>query len=186
MKYIFWILILISSISFAQDIPDKPSAGKTILFKPQYHFNIGSSYSYFPSFGSGMNLYAAPSFSMPVSKRIFIEGGIIASTTVLPGISFYEDNFPVRNFNSLAIYGSTFYQLTPRLTIYGSGIRQLMNTKLPLPYSPMNQNSFTIGSTFKLGNSVTIGASINMSDSYNFYSPFPYHPARLNSSPFNW
>jgi hypothetical protein len=186
MKYIFWILVLFSSVAFAQDIPDKYAPGKTTKFQPQYHFNIGSSYSFSPSFGGGMNMYASPSFSMPLSKRVFVEGGIIASTSVLPGISLYETNFPVRNFNSLAIYGSAFYQITPGLTVYGSGIRQIINSRLPLPYSPMNQNTYTIGSTLKLGHNITIGASIHMFENNNFFSPIPYYPARFNSNPFNW
>ncbi len=185
-KNIFWIVLFISSLSVGQDMKNISSGEEIKLFKPKFNLNIGSSFSYLPSIGSGMNMFAAPSFSMPLSKRIFMEGGIIVSTNTLPGLPSYETNFPARNFSSLAIYGTSLYQLSPRLTIYGSAIRQLVNTKLPFPYSPMNQNSFSIGSILRLGNNITVGASVNMSDNRYFYSPFPYIPAGLKSSPFNW
>lgn len=179
-------MLFIPAILFAQDVEKISSPQLIKLYKPQYHFNVGSSYSYFPSLGSGMNMFASPSVSIPLSRRVFVEGGIIASSSIIPGLSPFEINHTVRNFNSLAIYGSTLFQVTPKLTVYGTGIRQLMNTKLPFPYSPMNQNSFSIGSTLKLSNNISIGASINMSDNYNFYSPFPYRNAGISNSPFTW
>jgi hypothetical protein len=185
-KYIVWILLFIPSILSAQNDEKISSQEMNRLFKPQYHFNIGSSYSYFPSFGGGMNMFASPSVSIPLSKRIFVEGGIIASTSIIPGLSPLEINHSVNNFNSLAIYGSTIYQITPKLSVYGTGIKQLMNTKLPYPYSSLNQNSFSVGSTFKLGNNITIGASINMSDKSNFYSPFHPGSAGIMNSPIFW
>jgi hypothetical protein len=185
-KYIYLVLLFIPAILFAQEDEKISSPEKDKLYKPQYHFNLGSSYSYFPSLGGGMNMFASPSVSVPLSKRIFVEGGIIASTSILPGFSPFEINQSVKNFNSLAIYGSTLYQVTPKLTIYGTGIKQLMNTKLPFPNSSMNPNSFSIGSYLRLGNNITIGASINMSDNYNFDSPFRSGSYFMNNSPFFW
>jgi hypothetical protein len=143
-KYICWILLFIPAILFAQNDEKISSPEMNNLYKPQYHFNFGSSYSYFPSFGGGMNMFASPSVTIPLSKRIFVDGGIIASTSLLPGLSSLELNNKVSNFKSLAIYGSTIYQVSPKLIVYGTGVKQLVNTKLPYPYSSLNHNSFSL------------------------------------------
>ena len=156
------------------------------LFKPRFHLNLGSNYFYMPSFGGNMNMFASPSVSIPLSKKFSVEAGILASSSMLQGFTPFEMNHSARNFNSLSIYGSTFYQVTPKLTLYGTGIRQLMNTKIPYPYSPMNKNSFSVGSYLKLGNNITIGASFSMSDSYNFYYPYPSRNAGKINSPLAW
>lgn len=173
-------------ILFAQD-EDKISSPEMIkLYKPQYHLNLGSSYSYFPSLGGGMNMYANPSVAVPLSKRFFVEAGILAATSKIPGLSPFEMNNSIRNFNSLAIYGSTIYQVNSKLTFYGTGIKQLMNTQLPFPLSPVNHNNFSIGSSLKLGNNITIGASVNFSDYYNLYNPIGSGSSGFRHSPFFW
>ena len=189
-KYLLCIMILIPSFLYSQDkgkMDEKVVTYQNLpLFKPRFHLNLGSNYFYMPSFGGNMNMFASPSVSIPLSKRFSVEGGILASTSILPGFTPLEMNHSVRNFNSLSIYGSTIYQVTPKLTVYGTGIRQLMNTKLPFPYSPFNQNSFSVGSYLKLGNNITIGASFKMSDNNYFYSPFPSRNAGIINSPFAW
>ena len=189
-KYLLCILILIPALLYSQDndkLDERVVTYQNLpLFKPKFHLILGSNYLYMPSFGGNMNMFASPSVTIPLSKRFSFEGGIMASTSILQGFTPFEMNHSVRNFNSLSIYGSTIYQVTPKLTVYGTGIRQLMNTKLPYPYSSLNQNSFSVGSYLKLGNNITIGASFNMSDNYNFFSPFPSGNTGIVNSPFAW
>lgn len=142
-------------------------------FKPKYHLQFGSSLLFSPAFGSTMNLYANPSFQVPLSKRFSAEAGIIASTSFLPG-SYAGESDPFHGkYNSFAIYGTALYQAAPNLTIYGTGIRQLMKTYPQIPVYGYPQNSFTLGTNLKVSHNITIGASVHFSDSYHNYLPFP-------------
>jgi hypothetical protein len=141
-------------------------------FTPMFHINTGSNFMFMPGFGNGMNFYVNPSVTMPVTKKLFVEGGIVASSSMMPGRFPFQPENGNRNFNNLTIYGSTMYQLSPRLMIYGSGVKSIVSRELPMPDFYRPGNSFTLGSSFKLSSNITIGAAVHVSDYNYFYNPF--------------
>ena len=174
-KITFILLLLVPVTSIAQDSNKYDSLDNlsSKRFIPVYRVNIGSSITYFQKGVTGSNFFITPSFSMPITKKFSFEGGLIASINNLPGFPLNE-NFPTQRFNNLSVFGSTIYQVSPRLMIYATGIKQISNTPLPTHFSNIPQNSFNFGSSLKLGKGLTIGASIHMSNYYNLYSPIPF------------
>lgn len=145
------------------------------LFNPHFNLNIGTSFNYSPVIGAGTMLTVSPSFSLPVTRRISVNGGIIASGTMLPSLAGklpMEPVFKPGTFNSLSLYGTTVYQLSPGIIIYGTGFKQLTKNNLPYSFNPFPQSSITVGSRYKIGDNITVGASVNMSQYNNFYSPY--------------
>jgi hypothetical protein len=145
------------------------------LFQPHFNLNIGTSFNYSPVIGAGTMLTVSPSFSLPVTRRISMNGGIIASSTILPSLTGklqMEPVFKPGAFNNLSLYGTTVYQLSPDFVLYGSGFKQLTKNNLPYLYNPFPQSSITFGSRYKIGPNITVGASVNMSQYNNFYSPY--------------
>jgi len=185
-KNIFWILLFINSLLNAQVIDKNLSFKKADFLKPKYKFSAGSNFIYVPSLRSGINIYAVPSISFALTQRLSAEAGIIATTSVMPGNFPYEINAAKRNYGNLAVFGSTIYQATPKLTIYGTGIKQLIDKPSYFPFPPTQPNSFTLGTSFKLSKGLTIGASFQISEGYYTNSFLPGRERKVFYSPFIW
>ncbi len=159
------------------------SVTEHLPLKPHWNLMLGTGLSISPHYGNSGFFYAAPSFTIPVNNRFTIHTGLIATTTYSP-IPGPSNEFPMRNtFNSLSLYGSASYLLNENLEIYTVGTKRLKEMPLMnsafLPYSP---NSFTIGSTLKIGNNISIGASFTTTDRYQpFYPSSPFHSFGRNS-----
>ena len=100
------------------------NSGK-VLFKPGFHYSIGSSFLAAPRLGSLSSINFSTAVSVPLSPRLSVEGGIM--TSYYYSAPFKSDNtgFPYGSFNGLSVYGSAIYQFTPQLTIYGSAMNQI-------------------------------------------------------------
>lgn len=155
------------------------------------HFNmsVGTSFSYSKAYGSGMGFYAAPMYTLPLTDRWSVHGGLVASnytglSSNMAGGEFQSNN----SFNSLAVFAAASYIMTDRLILHGSGLKNL--TSYPLsPMAPGLVDNMTLGATYKLGNNISIGASVSFNQGHGYYqspsfggSPFggPF------SSPFGW
>jgi hypothetical protein len=194
-KHINLIIVLIflfSVQSFSQQINrhdslDGYNSQKGSL-KPIMNYSVGSTFMYVPHVGTVTGFTLSPSFSIPVSPRLSVDGGIIAGRyyTGLSGI--YPENSINNSFSELSVYGSASYHVSPHLTVYGGGIKQLANTS---PLYSLPKSSYTIGSTYNFGN-FAVGVSVQMSkwnDNLNpspfngtsgFYSPFEQGPGTFN------
>jgi hypothetical protein len=165
----------INSFSTPASLPDRGHFG----------LSVGTGFSYMRGYGSGLSLYAAPTYSLALTPRLSAHAGLIASTyTGLnpgPAETGYGES-PV--FKSLAVFGAASYRMTERLTVHGAGVKYLLNYPTP-PLMAVPPDHFTVGATYRLGDHIFIGASLHMNRANGYYpvSSFPgfYHP-----SPYEW
>jgi hypothetical protein len=148
-----------------------------------WNFSVGTSYSFMKGYGSGMMFYTAPTYTVDLSDRWSLHGGVLAShyqglTNAMPG-----ENLLPNSFSSLAIFASASYRMNDRLVLHGTGIKQLVSAPLS-PFAPYPMDDLSLGATYKIGHNLTIGASVHMRSGNGYYSaPFggPYYP-----SSFGW
>jgi len=135
---------------------------------PILNYSIGSQFTYIPGVGniSGMNVSAF--YKQQVNPRFYVLGGLIASRNYLSLKNQFENLPSKSSFNDLSVYGSAVYKLNQRLSVYGTGTRQLLNST---PYFELPKNTFSFGSNIDFGN-FSIGAEIRFNDYSNSSSPF--------------
>jgi hypothetical protein len=177
-KRIFCLLLAFcfgfSSLVFSQEIYSSDSLYLNnpvlIIKRPQLHYSVGSSFTFIPRYGSITGFNASTYLSYPLTPKLSVEGGFIAGH-FYPSLknSLGESGFN-NSFCTFSVYGSASYQLNKRLTVYGTGIKQLAGL---MPLYNMPTSSFSIGSTLNFG-TFSIGAEIQMSDWNNYYSPSPF------------
>jgi hypothetical protein len=166
----------ITSVDSLQNLNSSPSR-----FKPQFHYSVGSSFTYIPRYGSVTGLTFSPYLSYLVSPKVSIEAGIIAGRYYSSLKNILPEPGIKNSFNALSVYGSARYQLNERLSVYGIGQKQFFGS-MPLYTNPTT--SFTFGSTLTFGN-FSVGAAIRMSDwSNNAYSPFGGSHSYFPSNPW--
>jgi len=141
-----------------------------IKAKPVLHYSIGSTFTYIPGHGSVTGLTISPFYSFPLNPKVSVEAGIIAGRYFSNLNNTFQELRYGSSFNSLSVFGSATYHLNKRLSLYGTGIKQLAGS---MPMYNLSGNRFSVGSTLDFGN-FRIGAEISVSDRYNYYSPFPF------------
>ncbi len=161
---------------------EEPTSGEMV--KPgHWDFSMGTSYSYMKGYGSGMMFYTAPSYTLSLSDRWALHGGVVASH--YQGLNYTQPGeiFLPGTFSSLAIFASASYRMSDRLVLHGTGIKQLVSAPITL-YTPYSMDNLSLGATYKIGENMTIGASVHMRNGNGTYStPFgsPFFP-----SSFGW
>jgi hypothetical protein len=182
------IIFLVSLFSFqafsqqmniGSSLPEVNSA-KDIL-KPGLNYTIGSNYMFVPRMGSVYSVTLSPSFSVPLSPKLSVDGGIIAGYYYSALLKSQNEDLAYGAFTGLSVYGSASYHINPQLTLYGSAIKQLAGTS---PYNVLPKSSYSIGSSYDFGN-FKIGVSIQTSKWDNMYdSQFPINGTQGFNSPF--
>lgn len=148
-----------------------------------WNFSVGTSYSYMKGYGSGMMFYAAPTYTLPITNRWALHGGVIASQ-YYSTLSYQtgESALP-GSFSSLAMFAAASYQMSDRLVLHGTGVKSLVSAPTT-PFTPYSMDHLSFGATYKLGNNFSIGATIHMNNGNGSYStPFGGHTF---PSPFYW
>lgn len=148
-----------------------------------WNFSVGTSYSFMKGYGSGMMLYTAPTYTLDLSERWSLHGGVVASryqglTNIMAG----ENQLP-DSFSSFAVFASASYRMNDRLVLHGTGVKQLVSAPIT-PFTPYPMDDLSLGATYKLGHNLTIGASVHMR-SFNGYHSSPFGAALYPSS-FGW
>jgi hypothetical protein len=154
---------------------------RKVNLKPQLHYSVGSNFIAVPRLGSVTSVTLSPSFSIPLSPKLSVDGGIIAGYFYSAAWNSNHEGAMFGSFNELSVYGSASYHFNPQLTLYGSAIKQLASTS---PFYVLPKSSYTIGSAYDFGN-FSIGVSFQMSKWDNIYSPFPVNGSRGFYSPFD-
>ncbi len=173
-----------------EQVLEAPEEEQAEEAKPgHWNFSVGTSYSYMKGYGSGMMFYTAPSYTLALSDRWALHGGVVASyyqglnhmplgETLLPG-----------SFSSLAVFAAASYRMSDRLILHGAGIKQLVTGPVT-PFTPYPLNDLSFGASYRIGDSFTIGASVHMrnGNGYNGYNG--YHSTPFGNpmfpSPFGW
>jgi hypothetical protein len=156
---------------FSQDniLPDNLITKSVVVRKkPEFHYSVGSNFMFMPRFGSVSGVDFRPVLVYPVSQKLSVEAGLIAGHYFTSFKNSLLDQAIGGGYYSLSMFGSATYHVSPALSFYGTGIKQLAGTN---PMLNMYGNSFSIGSTLKLGN-ITLGAEFHVRDQYDF-NPYP-------------
>ncbi len=152
--------------------------------------NLGSSFIYSKAFGSATEFFAAPQVNYGITPKFAIHGGLMFSYTSVFGQSNSDENgymMPIA-FPGMSVYGSASYRLNKNVTFYGTGIRHMSNfySKDAPAFLNKPYNSYSFGSSIRLGNKVTIGASLHVNDRNKYNSPFLGPSDGAYYSPFYW
>jgi len=151
------------------------------ILKPRLNYTIGSSYLFVPHVGSVYAVTVSPSFTVPLSPKLSVEGGIIAGYYYSAPLKSINEDLTYGSFTGLSVYGSASYHINPQLTLYGSAIKQLAGTS---PFNVLPKTGYSIGSSYDFGN-FKIGVSLHTSKWDNMYgSPFPINGTQDFYSPF--
>jgi hypothetical protein len=165
------IIILVSLFSLQAFSQQRDSlalqSSQKIVFKPQLHYSLGSSYMFIPHVGSVTGVTIAPFLSVPVSPKWSLEGGIIAGHYYSSLGSNHELKLNGA-FNEVSIFGSASYHVNSKLTLYGAGIKHVTTDS---PFNMLPKSSYIIGSNYNFGN-FSVGLSVQMSKWNDNISPF--------------
>lgn len=189
-KFIQIFLVLFFLIlpirAFSQYAESVDSSETTDFFelrqKTEFHYTVGSSFTYLPRYGSITGLTVSPFLRYPVTPKFSVEAGLIAGRFYPRMKNSLQESGINNSFNSLAVFGSANYQLNKRLSIYGTGIRQLAGA---MPLYNLPTSSFSFGSSLNFGN-FTVGAEIRVSDWSNPYTDSPFGRDFSNLSSYPW
>ncbi len=166
-----------------------------------WNLSVGTSYFYSKAFGSGMMYYTAPMFTMPLNNRWAVHGGVIATHYRGLSNSFTGEFLLPATFSGMALFAAASYQMSDRLVLHGTGVKQLASAPVNA-FTAYPMDNLSLGATYKLGNNITIGASIHMNNGRGAYStpyngsmypspfrgsmyPSPFH-GNIYQSPFYW
>lgn len=173
------IIFLVSVQAFSQqnnyhDSLDMYNSQKTTL-KTRLHYSLGSTFMFVPHLGSVSGFTITPSLSVPLSPKLSVDGGIIAGRYY----STFESNHE-GEFNEISVFGSARYDVNPRLTLFGAGIKQVKGNS---EFNMLPKSSYIFGSSYNLG-SFSIGVSVEMSNWNNNLSPLPFNGSQGFYNPF--
>ena len=169
------LVLLLSSTAFSQN-PDSLSIYNPGAYnlKPRMNYSLGSSVTVFPHIGTITGVTISPFLSVPLSPRLSVDAGFIAGRYYSTIPAFNPEGQTFGTFNQLSVYGSASYRINPQLTIYGSGIKSLVNSS---PLNLLPKSSYTLGTSYNFG-SFTLGASIHVAKWDNSMLPLPVFPPR--------
>jgi len=148
-----------------------------------FNVSLGTSFSYMQGYGSGMAFFAAPTYTLPLSDRWSLHGGIIATQYQSFNGTMSQEFFYPASFSSLSVFVAASYQMSDRLVLHGTGVKQLMSAPVT-PFTPYPMDNLSLGATYKLGDNLTIGATIHLNNGQGYYStPFNGY---MYQPPFGW
>ena len=160
--------------TFADDKPE------SLFFKPRANYYIGSSFMVVPRLGSISSLNFSPSLYVPLSPGLSVQGGIIASYYYTAPLKSGSDGLAYGFFTGVSVYGSANYLVSPRLTLYGSAIKQISGTP---QFNSLPISSYTIGSSYNFG-SFSVGVSFQATKWDDVNNPYQISSPRRLNSPF--
>ena len=148
-----------------------------------WNFSVGTSYSYSKAFGSGMMIYAAPTYTLSLNDRWSLHGGVIASRYQGLNRTFFGESLYQGSFSSMALFAAASYRMNDRLILHGAGVKQLISAPAS-PFTPYPMDNLSLGATYMLGDHITIGATIHLNNGQNYYSN-PFNGTMFRS-PYIW
>ena len=137
-----------------------------------WNFSVGTSYSYMKGYGSGMMLYTAPTYTLAISDRWSLHGGVMASHYQGFNNTQNGENLFPGSFSSLSVFAAASYRASDRLVLHGSGIKQLVQGPIS-PFTPYPMDDVSLGASYRIGDNITVGASVHMRNG-NAYSSSPF------------
>lgn len=174
----------VESVVVEERVEGKAVEEQSSGLKPgHWDFSVGTSYSYMKGYGSGMMFYTVPSYTLSLSDRWALHGGVMASHYQGLNYTGTGESLLPGTFSSLAIFGAASYRMSDRLILHGAGVKQLVSApNTPIIGYPVD--NLSLGASYRIGDNLTIGASVHMQNGNGYYnSPYgnPFFP-----SPIGW
>ncbi|HNY02044.1 MAG TPA: hypothetical protein PKG48_05630 [Bacteroidales bacterium] len=192
----FLLLFLLVPAVYGQEYGDTvrtagrfPLTGKSNL---TYGISMGSEFASFSGLGSAWNATVTPRFSLPVTKRFRLGGGISLSRTWYD-LSLSQEGQRLTYTgirNSATVFLSGQYDLSDRLTFSGTLFGTFPLSKDPLPYDPFrpystkNSKGVDLRVGYRVGKNAFIEAGFRYSDGYSPYDCHPFGGGNFVSDPF--
>ncbi len=183
-KFLFIIVVFVTFARVFAQQPATDSARRTFATRKfNVHLSLGSQFSSWIGYGSGLSTFVTPTFTYDVNKRLQLQGGISLVTTNYFGVRpfFSESNGPTSsgNFTSALLFVSGTYLLNNNIRISGSAFKEFPVSGDPLPYSPFQPYSndgahgIRMDINYKVGEHFQIQAGFGYSKGVNpYYSPY--------------
>jgi len=174
-----------------QEAVDVHSSGEQSMASQQaenkipgyWNMNFGTGFTYMKGFGSGMMFYAAPTYTLPLNDKWAFHGGVVASQHQGLNSYFSDESVLPGSFFTLSVFAAASYQMSDRLILHGTGVKQLISAPVS-PFMPYPMDNLSLGATYKLGENISIGATIHMNNGRGYYAtPFGGHSFQ---SPYFW
>jgi hypothetical protein len=101
-----------------------------------WNMSVGTSFSYMKGYGSGMGFYAAPTYTLPLTNKWSLHGGLVASHFTGFSIPGTVESQTPGAYSSLAVFGAASYRMNERLVLHGAGVKQIVTapTSTLAPY----------------------------------------------------
>jgi hypothetical protein len=148
--------------------------------------NITFGASVYGSYGGNfINTFIAPTISLPLNSKLFINAGISYNKSFIDNyrIPLYYDNTPPSISNGTleqsVFFASIYYKYTNHLTLYASISKSkvinnniIVNNDKPLPQNRFNleTESYSFGFYYKTGKNSSINFQINFDRNASPYS----------------
>jgi hypothetical protein len=175
---IFSIQALSQQITYRDSLAENNS--QKVNLKPNLNYSVGSTFIIVPHSGTVTGFTLSPSLSIPLSPKLSVNGGIIAGH-FYSGLSGFNPEGAINGaFNVLSAYGSASYNISSKLTVYGTGIKQLAGTS---PLYSLPKSSYAIGSIYNFGN-FSVGVTLQVSKWNDNLSPLPFNVTQGFNSPY--
>jgi hypothetical protein len=182
--FIVLLVALFSARAFSQQLTPGdsilPSVSGEALLKARLSYSVGSSYIYIPHMGTVTGFTVAPSVSLPLSPKLRLEGGIIAGRFYPSFRGLSPEGLSGYAFNSVSLYASAIYQVSPQLIIYGSGVKQVSGG---YQFTMLPKSSYSLGSRYNFGG-FSVGVTVQVSDRINYPGTLPFNSPRGLTSPY--
>lgn len=184
-------VVRLKSESLEAGSPESPETGTPLAEdgndsagKGTFHLSAGTGFSYMKGYGSGIRSYIAPVYTLPLSQRWELTGGIIASNyhgfQPVPRSEYGWD----ASCSSLALFAAATYRMNDRIILHGTGIKQLIQPP-PMSFTPYPMDQISLGATYRITDNLSIGASVHVLQNGN-YSHFPPFGGTFSPYPPIW
>lgn len=161
--------------------PERADAQKKV--PGSFNVSLGTNYSYMKGYGSGMAFFAAPTYTLALSNRWSLHGGLVATQYQSFNGTMPQESFYPNSFASFSVFVAASYQMSDRLVLHGTGVKQLVSAPVS-PLTPYPMDNLSLGATYKLGDNFSIGATIHLNQGHGYYSS-PMN-GYMFQPPFGW
>jgi hypothetical protein len=152
--------------------------------KMRMNIEFGSMFMYSRGFGSGFGTFISPGISYPVGSRFSLHSGLKVNMFSHVTAGNFE-NAGLPGFTSTLIYAGGSYKLSERVSISGTGFKEISSfstVQASSFFQPSNYKGLMMGVDWKLGENFFIQGQIEIS---NGASPFWFHPMNQPAFPRN-
>jgi len=175
------LLVLFPFSLFAQTENNIDSINYYRANKTNFHVTVGTSFTSFSGYGSGISSFAMPTMDYQINNKFGINAGLMMINNNMNSVPYYfssenANNTFSGNVNHSIFFASGTFQLSKKLTVSGSAFKQISNNGNMEKVNPQAFNfdskGVSIGLKYQLSKNASFGAEIHMIKGFTPYSPY--------------